>query len=500
MIEHFPALQVVTPLIAAPLCVLLHRGRAAWVLALVVSWLCFGISLHMLVSVLETGEMLGYTMGGWAAPFGIEYRVDTVNAFVLVIVSGASALLLIAAKASVEQEVEHERIYLFYGLWLLNLTGLLGIAITADAFNVFVFLEISSLSTYALIALGKSRRVVVAAFRYLVIGTIGATFILIGIGLLYMVTGTLNMADLADRVANITDSRVVQAALGFLAVGIAIKMAVFPLHSWLPDSYTYAPSIVSAYLAATATKVGIYMWLRIYFSIFGVELVFEQLHIDKVLMVVALAAIVLMSVVALYQTDVKRMLAFSSVAQIGYMVLGISYASVSGLTGTLVHLFNHALMKSALFLALACVVYRVGTAQLGALQGIGRQMPWTLAAFVVAGFSLIGVPLTAGFISKWYLLVASLEVDSLFGAFVIVGASLTAFGYIWRLVDVMVLKPAPAGSGPVREAPASMLIVLWVLVAANLYFGVDADTTLEVAGQAARTLLDSRFTMLGEEG
>ena len=277
-------------------------------------------------------------------------------------------------------------------------------------------------------------------------------------------------------------------------------MAVFPLHSWLPDSYTYAPSIVSAYLAATATKVGIYVWLRIYFSIFGVELVFEQLHIDKVLMVVALAAMVLMSVVALYQTDVKRMLAFSSVAQIGYMVLGISYASVSGLTGALVHLFNHALMKSALFLALACVVYRVGTAQLCALQGIGRHMPWTLAAFVVAGFSLIGVPLTAGFISKWYLLVASLEADSLFGAFVIVGTSLIAFGYIWRLVDVMVLKPAPAGARPVREAPASMLIVLWVLVAANLYFGVDADTILEVAGQAARILLDSRFTMLGEEG
>ena len=486
--EHLPALQVVIPLIAAPLCVLLHRPNLAWWLTTVVSWIAWAIAAVLLRNVLREGELV-YTMGGWAAPLGIEYRVDEVNAFVLFIVSGASAWLVLFARRSVQHEVSEDRQYVFYTLWLLNLTGLLGIAITGDAFNLFVFIEIASLSTYALVSFGEKREALVASFRYLVVGTIGATFILIGIGLLYMMTGTLNMADLSNRLPALANNRTVHAALGFFAVGIAIKMAFFPLHNWLPASYTHAPSVVSAFLAATATKIGIYIWLRIFFTVFGTSLSFEVMQLDKLLMPLALVGIVVMSVVAVFQTNVKRMLAFSSVAQIGYMVLGISFLSVDGLTGAIAHLFNHALMKAALFAALGCVVYRLGTVHLGEMSGIGRRMPWTMVAFTVAGFSLIGVPLTAGFISKWYLLQAALGSGSVFVAFVIVATSLVALVYVWKVVDSVFLKPLPDKNRQVTEAPLGMLIPLWVLVVANIYFGVHTELSAGVARRAAQTLL-----------
>jgi len=488
MKEHLPALQVVIPLVAAPVCVLLHRAGLAWAVATIVSWTAWAISASLLHQVLRVGE-ISYVMGGWAAPFGIEYRVDEINAFVLFIVSGASAWLLIFARRSLEHEIALDRQYLFYTLWLLNLTGLLGIAITGDVFNLFVFLEIASLSTYAMVSFGASRQALLASFRYLVIGTIGATFILIGIGLLYMMTGTLNMADLSERLPLLAGNRTVHAALGFFAVGIAIKMALFPLHGWLPASYVYAPSVVSAFLAATATKIGIYIWLRIFFTVCGTKLSFETLHLDQILMPLALIGIVIASVVAVFQTNVKRMLAFSSVAQIGYMALGISLLSVNGLTGAIVHLFNHALIKGALFLSVACVCYRLGAVDLVALKGIGRRMPWTMSAFVVAGFSLVGVPLTAGFIRKWYLLLAALDAGLVFVAFVIVATSLIAFVYVWKVVETGFFQAPENDDRAISEAPLSMLVPLWVLVLANVYFGVKTELTVGVAQRAAQSLL-----------
>ena len=488
MIDSLPALQVIIPLIAAPLCVLLHHGKLAWLLTTVVSWVCWVISWGLLQSTLADGP-LSYAMGGWAAPYGIEYRIDEINAFVLFIVSGASAWLLLFARQSVEHEVGADRRYLFYTLWLLNLTGLLGITSTADVFNLFVFLEVSSLSTYAMVSFGNQRHVLLAAFRYLIIGTIGATFILIGIGLLYMMTGTLNMADLSDRLPALAGNRTVQAAVGFFAVGIAIKMALFPLHAWLPGAYTHAPSVVSAYLAATATKVGVYVWLRMFFSVCGMELSFNTLMLDRIVLPLALAGIVVASLVAVYQSNIKRMLAFSSVAQIGYMVLGISFLSVLGLSSAMVHLFNHALMKAVLFMAMGCVFFRVGAVDLDSIRGVGRHMPWTMAAFVVGGFSLVGVPMTAGFISKWLLLSAALEADSHLIAFLVVATSLIALVYVWRVVDTALLQAPVDETVTVKEAPLGMLIPLWVLVGANIYFGIRTELTVDVARQAARTLL-----------
>ena len=485
---HLAALQVVIPLLSAPLCAVLRRGMVAWLVTTVVAWLAFAIALALLAQVTASGP-ISYEMGGWAAPWGIEYRIDRLNALVLVIVAGAGALVAPATYRSIAREVAPDRQHLFYAAFLLALTGLLGIAITGDVFNLYVFLEIASLASYTLVALGGDRRALTAAFQYLALGTIGATFILIGIGLLYMMTGTLNMADLAARIPDLADARPVRAAFAFIVIGASLKLALFPLHLWLPNAYTYAPSVVSAFLAATATKVGVYVLLRFVFTIFGVEFSFEVMPLGTILMAFALIAALVGSLVAIFQSNVKRMLAYSSVAQIGYMALGISFASTNGLIAGIVHLFNHAAMKGTLFLALACVFHRLGTTDLEAMRGIGRRMPLTMAAFVVAGMSLVGVPPMVGFISKWYLVVAAIEAGLWPIAVFVLVTSLLALVYVWRVVEVAYFRAPPAGAEPAGEAPLSLLVPTLALAAVCVYFGIDTDLTVGVAREAAFGLL-----------
>lgn len=488
MADHLPILQIVVPLISAPVCVLLRRRMLVWTFALLVSWATLAMAALLLMRVLESGT-ISYALGGWSPPWGIEYRIDVVNAFVMLLVAIIGAVVLLYAPPSVAKEIPQDRHYLFYTAYLLCLTGLLGITITGDAFNVFVFLEISALSSYILISLGKDRRALTAAYQYLVMGTIGATFILIGIGMMYMMTGTLNMADLATRLATVGDTRTVLVAFAFLSVGMSLKLALFPLHLWLPNAYCYAPSVVTAFLAATATKVSIYVFLRFVFTIFGAGFAFEMMHLDTILMPLALIGILVASTVAIFQTNIKRMLAYSSVAQIGYMMLGISFVSVTGLTAGVVHMFNHALMKGALFLGMGCIALRIGSVNLEDMRGLGRRMPVTMAAFVLGGLSLIGVPMTVGFISKWYLILAALEQGWWPVAVLVLISSLLAVIYIWRVVEVAYFQESPAGSAEVREAPLLMQIPMWMLIGATLFFGISTSLTAGVARRAAEWLL-----------
>ena len=485
---HLPVLLVVLPLMAAPVCVVLRSPAWAWTVAALASWGAFAAAIGLLLRVLDGGP-ISYPIGGWAAPWGIEYRLDSAGAFVAVIVSAIGAIVVPYARASIEREVSADRIYLFYCMYLLCLAGLLGITATGDAFNLFVFLEISSLSSYVMIALAQDRRALTAAYRYLIMGTIGATFYLIGVGLMYMMTGTLNMADLALRLPAVAETRTILAALAFLTVGICLKLALFPLHLWLPNAYTYAPSVVSAFLAATATKVAVYVLIRVYFTIFANVDVFEAMYLREVLMGLAVFAMLSASAIAVFQTNIKRVLAYSSLAQIGYMVLGMSFATLTGLTGSIIHLFNHALMKGALFMAMGCVVFRLQVANLDTIEGLGRRMPATMGAFVVGGLSLIGVPLTVGFVSKWTLVLAAIEADMWTVVAAIVGSSVLAIAYVWRIVEASFFRPAPEGAPLVAEAPLSMLVPTWLLAAACVWFGIDARTTLSVARQSAAFLL-----------
>lgn len=488
--EHLPILQVVVPLLAALLCALLRRGSLAWALALAVSWIMPVIAILLLQRVLD-GGVISYRLGGWAPPWGIEYRVDLLSAFVLVLVTVVGAAIMPFARRSVAHEIEGDKQAWFYTMYLLCLTGLLGITVTGDAFNIFVFLEISSLSTYVLIAMGKDRRALLAAYQYLIVGTIGATFYVIGVGLLYLVTGSLNIVDIAARLAPAAaeTSRPVFAALAFLTVGVSLKLALFPLHVWLPGAYAHAPSVATAFLAGTATKVAVYVLLRLIFSIFGVAIAFDTLPVSEVLLTLSVAAMFIASILAVFETDVKRVLAYSSLGQIGYITLGIGLANVPGLTGGIVHLFNHALMKTALFMSLGAIVYRIGTIKLADLAGIGRQMPLTMAVFVVGGLALVGVPGTAGFVSKWYLAVGAFDRGWWPLVFLILVTSLIAVVYVGRVVEVAWFREPSSFAAGAKDPPLSMLLPMLALAAATIYFGIDTEASAAIARRVAEGLI-----------
>jgi multicomponent Na+:H+ antiporter subunit D len=487
---HLPALQVVVPLLAAPLVALLRGRNLAWSATVTASLIAFGLAIGTTATVLDHGP-LHYAVGSWPAPYGIELIVDAFSSLLLLIVTGASSAVLMMSARSLGKEIEPERLHLFYCAWLLVLAGLSGILVAGDAFNIFVFMEISSLATYVLIAGGPHRAALTAVLKYLVMGTIGATFYLTGVGLVYMMTGTLNLADMRAQLADAPSTTPTLLASGFIVIGLALKAAVFPLHSWLPRAYTFAPHAVTAFIAACSTKVALYVLLRFDFVVFRGGLPGHELQLTAFLLPLAVLAILIASSIALAQTDVKRLLAYSSVAQVGYILVGASLGTVAGLTAGVLHMFNHALAKSGLFLAVVCLAFGGVRLSVEGMRGVARRMPVTMAAFLVAGLSLIGIPGTAGFISKWYLALSAFEhgfVGLWLIAPVLIG-SLLAVAYVWRIIESAYFAPQEELIER-REAPVWMLAVLWIVVLANLYFGFAPGLPLELAGAAAEGLLD----------
>lgn len=486
---HLPALQVIVPMLSAPFALLLRPRGLAWAAAVAASLFAFAIAVMLTLGVLD-GRNFEYQMGNWPAPYGIELGVDAFSALVLLVITGASSLALLAGRRSLDADIEEDRQPLFYAAWLLALAGLVGIPVAADAFNIFVFMEISSLASYVLIAGGPDRRALPAVFKYLIMGTIGATFYLIGIGLIYLMTGTLNLADMELRIHEVADQKPILVAAGFITIGLALKAAVFPLHVWLPNAYTYAPNAVTVFLAACATKVSLYLLLRFDFLVFQPNLIGHDVQFSYFLMPLAVLAILIASLVALFEKNLKRLFAYSSVAQIGYILLGASLVSVAGLTASVVHIFNHALAKGALFLAIACLATRYSSLRLENLAGAARRMPWTMGAFVLAGFSLVGVPGTAGFISKWYLMTAALDHGSVGVVLVmaIVISSLIALAYVWRVIEAAYFGE-PKGAASEGEAPVGILAVTWIAALANLYYGLAPSLPVTLASTAAESLL-----------
>ena len=437
LIDQLPVLVVIVPLLMAPICLIVGKPRLVWLLSMLASLVSFAAASHLLMQVID-GDVISYHLGGWKPPLGIEYRIDAANALVLFLISGISSLVLLYAVESVRFEIRKISHSLFYCCYLLCFAGLLGVVATGDAFNIFVFLEISSLSTYVLIAAGAERdkRALTASFDYLIMGTIGATFFVIGLGFLYMATGTLNLADLAQIISEKGQNRTIEAGFAFILVGMGLKAAIYPMHLWLPSAYSYAPSAVTVFLAATATKAAIYVLIRFMFTVFDPGITFHLQIMNLVIVPLALIAMFAASIIAVFQQDLKRLLAYSSIAQIGYMILGIGLLNISGLTATLAHMFNHGITKATLFMVVGAFILRRDGSFGMHLAGLGRQMPATCAAFVVAGLSLIGVPGTAGFISKWLLIQAAFDKGWWWMAFLIVGCRrcLQSFtsGSLWK--------------------------------------------------------------------
>ncbi len=419
---------------------------------MVVAWGSFASACVIFNRVVQHGA-ISYAEGGWRAPWGIELRIDLLNALVLLIVTGICAIVLTASPRSLDQEIWRENHSQFYALYLLCMTGLAGMTVTGDAFNIFVFLEISSLSSYTLISQGTTRRALTSSIQYLVMGTIGGTFILLGIGMIYMVTGTLNIVDMAVQLAAVGPNRTVLVALACIGIGTGIKLAVFPLHIWLPNAYTYAPAIVTAFLAATATKVAYYVLVRFVFSIFGAPLAFGEPAPRR------------RADAARHRGHVRRL-------DRGH--LPGRHQAHAGLLERRPDRLHGARPEPGLgerpdrrdrppvqprpdeeraLPGDGCVLLRIGSMRIEAMPGLGRRMPLTMAAFVVAGLSMIGVPLTVGFVSKWYLVIGAIEAGLWPVAVLILLSSLLALIYIWRVIEVAYFRQPPDDAPEIDEAP-----------------------------------------------
>ena len=496
---HIPVLIIVIPLLSSLLIPILGKlnRELCWYAVISITLLSFIFSVYLLTTVMQSGT-IHYWLGGWEPPWGIEYVIDYLNGYVLVIISFIAFIISIYSRKSIGKDVTEDKIPFFYSIYLLFITALLGVSITGDIFNLYVFIEILALSGYALIALGKNKNALIASYNYLILGTIAATFILIGIGYLYMVTGSLNMADLRILLPPLYNTTAVKTAFAFFTVGLSLKLALFPLHVWLPNVYTHSPPVVSALMAATSSKVSAYVLIRIMFTVFKVDFDLTVLPVTKIFIVLACAAIIAGSVLAIGQTNIKRMLAYSSVGQIGYIVLGAALTNQRAMTGGLLHILNHALMKGTLFLVVGSVVYKTGTENISDMKGLGKKMPYTMAAFTIGALSMIGFPLTAGFVSKWYLALGALDAHMWYLIPVILTSSLLSAIYFWRVIEGIFFHKKSDGGNMISEesergeAPASMLIPTLILAGLCIFFGLASFIPLSIVTRAADMLLGVR--------
>jgi len=490
-VAHLPVLVPVAYLLASFLSLLggLWRDRLGYGIALGGAAAAALVSLWGLLLVLRQGTVHSF-LGGWPPPIGIEYVLDPLAAFLASLVSALGVVALVYARPSVAREAP-EKALLFYPVALLLLAGLTGIVVTGDLFNLFVFLEIASLAAYALLATGKGLSPL-AAFRYLILGTIGGSFYLLAVGFLYFTTGSLNMADVAERLPPLYESRAVLAAAVFTVVGLGLKMALFPLHLWLPDAYTYAPSAVTGLIAPVMTKVMAYALIRILLGVFGLTYGVEVVPLLPVIGWLAMGGVLVGSVMAIAQTDVRRMLAYSSVAQVALVALGVALANPLGLAGGLLHILNHAFMKGCLFLVAGGVYYRAGVWGVAQYAGLGRRMPWTMGAFTLAALAMIGIPPTAGFFSKWYLVLGGIDAGHWPAVGVVLASTLLTAAYFFRVLEgVYTREPVPevAAVGG-SEPPLGMLVPTWVLGGGVLLLGLGNVLIVgRVLEQVARDLV-----------
>jgi multicomponent Na+:H+ antiporter subunit D len=471
-VEALPILLLLPLLFGVVLSVLagLWRAAAAQAVAIAATATTLVLSIVGLVTVVRDGP-LTHALGGWPPPIGIEYVLDPLAAYLATII-GLIGTLIVVYPVRTAFDLHPGRGVPLYPLVLLLLTGLMGVTLSGDLFHLFVFLEVYAIATYALVALGGDRAIF-ASFRYLLLGTLGSGLYLLGVGFLYFSTGSLNMADVASLLPAISDDPAVLGSMGLIVLGLALKMALFPLHVWLPDAHSYSPPGVAALLAAVQVKAGAYALIRILFDVYGPAYTGSTLPVSTALVWFGAAGIVVGSVLAIQQSDLKRLLAYSTVAQLGYIGLGIGLATPLALIGALLHVLNHAVMKSGLFLVAGGILQRTGIKEITRFAGLGRRMPLTMAGFAIAALSMVGIPPTAGFFSKFYLVVATVELGNWLLAAIIVGSSALTAVYFLRLFEqIFVRAPEEEVVATATEPHPRIVATVGVLAVAVLAIGL----------------------------
>ena len=424
----------------------------------------FVFSLFALNAVHHTGVIV-YSVGAWRPPVGIALVLDGLAAFMLVTMNLAASAIAVYSIPYMERYTAQWK---FSALFLLMLAGVNGVVVTGDIFNLLVFLEIASIASFALVAFGTQKHELEAAFKYAVMSFVGTLFTLLGIALLYSFTSTLNMADMAVALAQKQSSPLVLMVAMLFITGFGIKAALVPFHAWLPDAHPSAPAPISAMLSGVIIKsLGVYALCRILFNVIGMTPMLSQ-----ILLVLGAITMFVGVILAIGQWDLKRLLAYSSISQIGYIFLGIGLGTPLGILGGLFHLFNHSLLKSLLFLNSGSVEYRTGTRELMNMGGLMRRMPVTGTTHLLASLSIAGVPPLSGFWSKLIIIIAAVQAGRIGYAFwAVLMSALTMVAFL-KMMRCVFFGPLPERWSKIQEVPGLMSGAVIVLAVVGLSAGV----------------------------
>ena len=479
MSHQLPAILFLLPLFAAismPVVCLKHRHWSKPISLTILAAMVL-VSILNLHNVVNHGEVR-YAFSGWTAPLGIEWVADGLASVILVLLS-VLGLLGVVFTGPTSPKALGGRIVHYYTLILLFFSALTGIVFARDLFNLFVFLEVAAISSYALIGVAGGRALF-AAFRYLILGTIGASIYLLGVSYLYAVTGTLNMADMADKLPFLLGSKALVGGLLFIFIGLGIKMALVPFHAWMPEAYAYAPDSVSPILASLLTKIALLAWVRIIYWVLNASIVVYGIPILLLVAVLGALAAVIGASLALAQRDLKMMFAYGGISHIGIILIGIGQGNQTGFVGGIFYLLNDAVMQAALFFIAGVAFCHYGVRTIDDMGRVGKQAPWLTGSLIVIALGMVGLPPTGGFFGKWNIILGALEADNYVSVAAVVLSTLLTLAYFVKLFESIFRQTSTRLDVQFGEIPLSFKMTLGVTSAAIMLLGLFSSPIVQL--------------------
>jgi len=488
--DHFPALIVALLLFSAFLTPPVYR----WAPRFSAPLTTFCLSAAFLMAILLTAEVsrsgpLLYHMGGWPPPYGIELKVDPLRSYALLVILGVSLWIFVYALKDLSHELRIYVIGWYYTLFAILVASMAAIALTNDLFNLFVLMEICTIAACGIISIKEDRECLEASFKYLILSAMGTGCYLLGVAMLYMATGYLNF-DLLNGALTEAFSlypRNIFTAAALFIVAFGTKSALFPLHVWLPDAHASAPSPSSAMLSGLVIKVFAIALFLIFYQVFPREIL-NAVPLTEIVLWLAAAGVMFGSIYAMLQADLKMMLAYSSIGQIGFIFLGLGLDQELAITGGLYHVMVHAITKAMLFMSAGVIIYTTGVRKIKDLAGIGRALPITMLAFTVGSASMIGLPGTGGLISKWYLALGALEAGRPLFVLVILASSLLNAVYYMPII-ISAFMHQGEFEYKVRPVPNMMKIPLIIGALAVIITGLLSRPVIVMLQEAVASML-----------
>jgi len=477
IIKSFPLVGVLILFLIAFIMPLIKNNKLVKFLSITSFSVCLLLFIISLNYVMNNGSYF-YKIGHFAAPYGIEFSIGIIECIMAVLFAFISLVVSWYSCFNIEHDISENKVPLYYLLINILVGSLLGIVFSNDMFNVYVFIEISNLASCGIVIVKDKKENIKAGIKYLILSCLGSGLVLMGIAFLYSMTGHLNMTFIHENLIKsyMDYPQAIIITLGLFTVGIGVKSALFPLHTWLPDAHSNAPTSSSAILSSLVLKAYIVFLLKVLYRVMGKEII-SQTPILLILLILGSSGMIMGSVLAIFQKNLKRIIAYSSVAQIGYIYFAIGLGTELGFIICIYHIIGHAITKASLFLCSGSIIEKTGITEIANLKGVGKEMPYTLSLFFISSLSLVGIPLLPGFVSKWYLAIESIAVNKLFLIVIILVSSLLNAVY-YLPISIFGFFDEEHSSGKLyksKEKSIKELTPITILVIAMLYVGINSQ-------------------------